>query len=130
MPETATALKSDENPEEADDDICLSLNPVTVKLAQLAPARLSQATLGRLNRTGAVAMVTLFSACSLTELRKTVKLPSALDGKREGQMEKERNSAPNAYIIQICTHLCFISYFHPFFSICASLSLVGKQVLR
>lgn len=110
---------SDEKPEEADGDICLSLNPASRTLARLAPARLAQATLGRLSRTGAVAMVTFFSACSLPEPRKTVPLFSTLDGKREREREKrdgcrERNSALNAYIIQICTCLCFLPYFLQF----------------
>lgn len=84
-PETTTVPRYDEKPEEADDDICLSLNPVPRTVTQLAPARLIQAMLGRLNRTGAVAMVTFFSACSLPEPRKTVPLLSTLDGRREEQ---------------------------------------------
>lgn len=79
--------QSDEKPEEADGDICLSLNPASRTLARLAPARLAQATLGRLNRTGAVAMVTFFSACSLPEPRKTVPLSSTLDGRRERERD-------------------------------------------
>lgn len=125
-PETATAPRSDEKPEEGDGDICLSLNPASRKLAR----RLVQATLGRLNRTGAVAMVTLFSACSLPEPRKPAIIQYFGWGERERWMRRERNSPPNAYIIHICPHLCFLSYFspvHTFFSIyqqrCASLWL-------
>lgn len=80
---------SDEKPEEADGDICLSLNPASRTLARLAPARFTQAALGRLSRTGAVAMVTFFSACSLPEPRKTVPLFSTLDGKREREREMD-----------------------------------------
>lgn len=49
-----------------------------------APA---QATLGRLNRTGAVAMVTPFAAHWLPEHRKTVPLSRTLDGRRAMEPE-------------------------------------------
>lgn len=74
-------------PGEADSDICLSPNPRVAPLEpprpRLAPA---QATV---NSRGAVAMVTLFSAHSLPEPRKTVPLSRTLDGRRERWIRRE-----------------------------------------
>lgn len=69
----------------------------------------AQATLGRLNRTGAVAMVTLFSAHSLPEHRKTVPLSRTLDGRREMETEGgDKSGRGMAYLMHTSSKFAVI----------------------
>lgn len=107
-------------PEEANSDICRSPNPAS-RAAPLAPPRFApaQATLGRLSRTGAVAMVTPFlSSLAPRAQENCAIIPYFGWEKRDGNggrgRERERNGVPNAYIIQICSHLPSFHTFRQF----------------
>lgn len=121
----AQPLRSDEKPEEADGDICLSLNPASRTLV----ARSDNTGPAEQNR-----------SCYHGYLFLSLLTPRAQENcaiiqdfgweEREREMDAESrgNSTPNAYIIPICTHLCFFSYFSPILlsicqQSCASLSL-------